>query len=245
MATDTGFELSTFERFVLSRLTSAKTLAGLRTVAPDRFSETVRALAVLVATGLVTPQRKSSSVVEAIGQGEEGAVALPSLARQCPLPPASSRVKELLARLEEIELQATARYSLDSLHGQETPTRRKGEAFRRTALCMLADGDNEKAAYRLLTRAANLAPSAAVLVDLARFEIQHQRWHSRVVEHLKRALQMDPTCEDAWSLLVEYWELRHREDKLRRTVERWLAANPNSTAAHERLETLAGARSRG
>jgi|GEM_PF-1206051 len=244
VATDTGFELSTFERFVFSHLTPAKTLDSLRTLAPDQFAETVRALAVLVATGLATPQRKPSSVVETVGQLDHESSARPARAKERPLPPASPRVKELLARLEEIELQAMAAYSADSVQPQKTPTRRKGEALRRTALRMLADGDDEKAAYRLLTRAANLAPSAAVLVDLARFEIQHERWHPRVVEHLKRALQMDPACEDAWSLLAEYWELRRQEEKLRRTVERWLAANPDSTAAQERLEKLAGTRFR-
>ncbi len=244
VGSDKGFEPSTVERFVLSHLTPAKTLDNLRAVAPDQFSETVRALAVLVVTGLATPQRKPSSVVETVAHLESEPVRQSSRPHECRLPPASPRVKALLARLEEIDLQAIARYSANSSPSQETPTRRKGEAFRRTALRMLADGEDEKAAYRLLTRAANLAPSAAVLVDLARFEIQHERWHSRVVEHLKRALQMDASCEDAWSLLAEYWALRHRQDKLRRTLERWLTANPNSTAARAKLEQMEESHSR-
>ncbi len=244
VGTDKGFEPSAFERFVLGHLTPAKTLDNLRAVAPDQFPETVRGLAVLVATGLATPERRLPSVVETVAHIGHAATPLSSRPGERPLPPASPRVKELLARLEEIELQAMARYSAEALQPKETPTRRKGEAFRRTALRMLADGEDEKAAYRLLTRAASLAPCAAVLVDLARFEIQHERWHSRVVEHLKRALQMDTACEDAWSLLAEYWELRRQVDKQRRTLERWLAANPDSTAAREKLEQLVGSRPR-
>lgn len=243
VGTDKGFEFSAFERFVLGHLTPAKTLDNLRSVAPDQFQETVRALAVLVATGLATPQRKPSSVVETAAQIERPPAAPHSRPGERPLPPASPRVKELLARLEEIELQAMARCAPEAPQPTETPTRRKGEAFRRTALRLLAEGDDDKAAYRLLTRAANLAPSAGVLVDLARFEIQHERWHSRVVEHLRRALQLDAACEEAWSLLAEYWELRRQEDKQRRTLERWLAVNPESTAAREKLENLDRSRS--
>ncbi|MEP0775120.1 MAG: hypothetical protein HRF46_12235 [Acidobacteriota bacterium] len=234
---DKGFEPSAFERFVLDQLTPAKTLDGLRALAPAQFPDTVRALAVLVATGLATPQRKPSSVIDtAIHAPPPPSASGPAGARA--LPPASPRVKELLARLEEVELEALARYSPGAEQPRETSNRRKGESFRRTALRMLAEGEDEKAAYRLLTRAANLAPSAGVLVDLARYEIQHERWHARVVEHLKRALQMDAACEEAWSLLAEYWELRHQQDKQRRTLERWLAVNPASAVAREKLEQL-------
>lgn len=238
---DKGFELSSFERFVLDQLSPAKTLDNLRIVAPDQYGESVRALAVLVVTGLATALRRPSSAVETAVHHESELTSQPTPASERQLPPASPRVKELLARLEEIERQAMARYSDEAPQLTQTPARRKGEAFRRTALRMLADGEDEKAAYRLLTRAANLAPSAGVLVDLARFEIQHERWHPRVVEHLKRALQMDATCEDAWSLLADYWGLRRQEDKQRRTVQRWLKANPNSAAAREKLALLDGA----
>ena len=198
VGTDKGFELGSLERFVLDQLTPAKTLDNLRAVAPDQYAESVRALAVLVVTGLATPQRQPSSAVETAAPSGRESTPQPSRSGERQLPPASPRVKELLARLEEIERQAMARYASEAPHATETPARRKGEAFRRTALRMLADGENENAAYRLLTRAASLAPSAGVLVDLARFEIQHERWHPRVVEHLKRALQMDATCDDAW-----------------------------------------------
>lgn len=243
VGTDKGFEPSAFERFVLGQLTPAKTLDNLRAATADQYQDAVRALAVLVVTGLATPQRKPSSVLETTAHAEitrSDAAARPS---ERALPPASPRVKELLARLEEVEIQAMARYSDDAGQHRETHARRKGEAFRRTALRMLADGEDEKAAYRLLTRAASLAPSAAALVDLARFEIQHERWHARVVEHLKRALQLDAACDDAWLLLAEYWALRRQGDKQRRTLERWLAVNPESAAARDMLESLSHARS--
>ena len=154
------------------------------------------------------------------------------------LPPASPKVKERLTRLEEGENHGPDGADTGVTLFADNPTRRKGEAFRRTALRMLAAGEDEKAAYRLLTRAASLAPSAGVMVDLARCEIRFEHWHARVVEHLKRALQLDPRCEEAWQLLAEYWALRRQPDKYRRTLERWLAAVPDSAAARDELIRL-------
>ncbi len=140
---DKGFEPGGLERFVLDQLTPATTLDALRALAPDQFLDTVRALAVLVATELAAPQRKPSSVVDtAIHAQSPPAATGPASARV--LPPASPRVKELLARLEEVELEAMARYSGASAQPRETFNRRKGESFRRTALRILAEGEDEK-----------------------------------------------------------------------------------------------------
>lgn len=237
-ATEKGCELTSGEHAVRGQLEMPKSLEKLRAAAPDQYQDTVRALAVLVVTGLATSQCTSSAAARAADSDEHASPPPAGGREQRNFPPASPRVRELLTRLEQVDKEAMTTSSWEAPQRAVSDARRKGEAFRRTALRMLAEGGDDKAAYRLLVRAASLSPSAGVFVELARYEIQHEAWHSQVVEHLKRALQLDATCEEAWSLLAEFWALRHQEDKHRRTLERWLAAVPTSTAARDRLARL-------
>jgi tetratricopeptide (TPR) repeat protein len=109
---------------------------------------------------------------------------------------------------------------------------------KRAAREMLGAGGDARVAYRLLSRAVEVAPDAESLAQLAEIEVANPLWRQRALDHFKQALEIDPRLTTAWLGLGNYWSLRGQPDKQMRCLERILGYDPGNGEARHALDLL-------
>jgi tetratricopeptide (TPR) repeat protein len=211
-----GAELAPIEKFVLGLLKAPMSLDDLRKAMPDYPKEAVRALACLVAGGIVLDFKGGSAAASL-------------------LPPANPKLRALLARLDP---KAGSGMGDDLVRPLSEEEITQAEADKASAHKLLRESGDERAAYKLLASAVQTAPDAESLAALASVEMANPLWRQRALDRLKQAVEMQPKCTSAWLALGNYWGTRGQLDKQRRCLERILAFEPTNDAVREALESL-------
>lgn len=220
--TDRDTEVSGFEKFLLSQLTTPRSLADLQAAATQNSREVGRALVSLVVQGLVE---------------EHGAT--PSRWSRAMYPPASPRLRQLLSEIDPNPRRKIAGPTVTPAPGKgDTLDPEEAEEFKRRAFSLLGEGGDPREALKLLSRAVEVAPDADSLTVLAELEIHNPLWRPRALERLKQATTMAPQHTNAWLALANYWSLRFQPDKQRRCLEKVLSYEPRNEEARKTLEML-------
>jgi hypothetical protein len=239
-----GIELGGLEKFVLTQLNAPKSLAELRQAVPDQRVELVRALAVLVIAGLAGPAAAAGSELPGAGAGAAAAHGR-GTGQYLVLPSASPAVKERLAAVDPPPAVVPPPRP-EAPTAKPVPTDEQLDAAaadRREAFELLHAGGDARGAYRLLTRVADVAPDAEVLLEMARIELANPLWRQRALDHLKSALGINPKLTAAWLELANYWSLRGEPDKQRRCLESVLKYDPGNAEVRGALDLVRGSRS--
>lgn len=93
-------------------------------------------------------------------------------------------------------------------------------------------------AVQLLDQAVRFDPQPRTLLTLARLEFRNPMWVQRGLDHLRRAVTIDPTFVDAWIELAQFWERRRQPAKQRHCLERALENDPNNEWVAAALKAL-------
>lgn len=94
-------------------------------------------------------------------------------------------------------------------------------------------------AVELLDQAVRFDPQPRTLLTLARLEFRNPMWVQRGLDHLRRAVTVDPTYVDAWIELANFWERRRQPSKQRHCLERALENDPTNEWVAATLKALA------
>lgn len=209
--------LAPLETFVWEKLSSPGTLEQLSALLPEQTQALARAFAGLACAGLLMPAEEPPP--------------RPAATR---FPPASPKLRERLAKIAR-------EGGLPAPDLQHEPTEAELEQAHRDkeeALALLARGEDERRAVRLLAKAVALLPDPRSLVALAEAEVANPMWRERALTHLKQALEMDPKFTPAWLALANYWALRGNTAKQRRCLENILRYDPGNRDVKEALAHL-------
>lgn len=223
---DLNGDIGAIEKFLLSQLTTPKTLADLKAAMPQKPREIPRALAWLVTQGLVFDRSSSQAKASA----------------EPVFPPANPRLRMLLTQIDP-----NPRRKLGSLgatsSGASQPALdyEDAEEHKTRAYEVLRNGEDPRQAHKLLAKAVEVAPDANALTVLAELEMHNPLWRPRALERLKQATVLAPQHTSAWLALANYWSLRLQPDKQRRCLERILVYEPGNREARQTLEMLADA----
>ncbi|MGC8917337.1 MAG: tetratricopeptide repeat protein [Thermoanaerobaculum sp.] len=207
--------LAPLETFVWEKLSSPGTLEQLFAVLPEQTQALARAFAGLACAGLLVPADQPQAATSRF-------------------PPASPKLRERLAKIAR-------EGGLPVSDLQREPTEAEVEQAHRDkeeALALLARGEDERRAVRLLSKAVALLPDPRSLVALAEAEVANPMWRERALTHLKQALEMDPKFTPAWLALANYWALRGDTAKQRRCLENILRYDPGNRDVKEALAHL-------
>jgi tetratricopeptide (TPR) repeat protein len=210
--------LSPLEAFLWERLAQPMTLAELQKLAPEQAQPLARAFAGLACLGVLAP------------------LAPPPAKEKPRFPPANPALRERLARIAKEGGLSVADYQRTISEEEMEQAHRDKEQ----ALQILAQGGDERQAFKLLSRAVSILPDPTSLVRLAEIEVTNPLWRERALAHLKQALEMDPRCTPAWLALANYWGLRGDTGKQRRCLENILKYDPQNRDVREALAHLAG-----
>jgi tetratricopeptide (TPR) repeat protein len=228
-------ELGGLEKFVVTQLHAPRSLAELRKAAPDQRVELLRALAVLVIAGIAAPAPAAGPGLAGAGDRERAGVRHPVL------PAASPRIRERLAAVDPPPaappLQPAAAPPPAPLTDEQLGAAAAG---RREAFELLRAGGDPRAAYRLLTRAVDVAPDPEALLAMARIELANPLWRQRALDHLKSALGRNPRLTAAWLELANYWSLRGEPEKQRRCLQSVLKYDPGNAEVRDALALVRG-----
>lgn len=93
-------------------------------------------------------------------------------------------------------------------------------------------------AIQLLDQAVRLEPQPEALLLLARLEFRNPFWSQRGLDHLRRAVTVDPHFTEAWLELASFWERKQRPDRQQQCLERVLAYEPDNATARRGLAEL-------
>jgi curved DNA-binding protein CbpA len=93
-------------------------------------------------------------------------------------------------------------------------------------------------AVQLLDQAARFDPKPETLVALARLEFRNPMWVQRALDHLRRAVTLDPGHIDAWLELARFWRSRKQTGRERHCLERVLERDPTNEEARAGLKLL-------
>ncbi|MEP0773247.1 MAG: DnaJ domain-containing protein [Acidobacteriota bacterium] len=93
-------------------------------------------------------------------------------------------------------------------------------------------------AVELLDQAVRFDPQPRTLLTLARLEFRNPMWVQRGLDHLRRAVTIDPTFVDAWIELACFWERRQQPAKQRHCLERALENDPTNEWVAATLKAL-------
>jgi tetratricopeptide (TPR) repeat protein len=97
-------------------------------------------------------------------------------------------------------------------------------------------------AIQLLEQACALDPRPRELVKLARLLLRNPLWTNRALSCMRRAIQVDPDCVEAWLELAKFWNRRKNPERERKALEKALAAAPEDPRAVQAYRELAGKR---
>jgi tetratricopeptide (TPR) repeat protein len=226
-------ELTGVERYVLSRLETPRSLQELRGDLLQQGHDLVRAVAALVAGGLVIESNASArSGREGSGGRPEVVPAGPEAENGRGIPAARPDLREVLQAVDpdRVSASASGEPSADEIDRAVDDKRRAYE--------MLASGEDRRAAYRLLARGVEVAPDADGLVMMARIEVANPLWRQKALDHLKKAIDLDPKATAAWIELANYWSLRGEPDKQLRCLEAVLRYDPKNGDIRRTLDLL-------
>lgn len=95
-------------------------------------------------------------------------------------------------------------------------------------------------AIQLLQQACDLDPRPLELVKLTRLMMKNPLWTNRALANLKKAVQVDPSCIDAWLELAEIWRRRDDPERQRKALERALTMDPGHDRANQMYVDLVG-----
>ncbi len=93
-------------------------------------------------------------------------------------------------------------------------------------------------AVQLLEQAVRFHPQPRTLLTLARLEFRNPMWVQRGLDHLRRAVTVDPTFVDGWIELAQFWERRRQAAKQRHCLERALENDPTNEWVAATLKAL-------
>lgn len=93
-------------------------------------------------------------------------------------------------------------------------------------------------AVELLDQAVRFDPQPRTLLTLARLEFRNPMWVQRGLDHLRRAVTIDPTFVEAWIELARFWERRRQPAKQRHCLERALENDPTNEWVAASLKAL-------
>jgi curved DNA-binding protein CbpA len=86
-------------------------------------------------------------------------------------------------------------------------------------------------AIRALETATRFDPQAGNLVRLAQLLRKNPTWTGRALEVLRKAVELDPNCTEAWLEQAEIWSRRGHTERRRKALERALATDPQCDLA--------------
>lgn len=89
-------------------------------------------------------------------------------------------------------------------------------------------------AIQALEAASKLDPQPMTFLRLARLQRKNPAWAHRVLQALRKAVELDPGFTNAWVELAEFWRHRGHSERYRKALERALASDP----AHENAARL-------
>ncbi len=98
-------------------------------------------------------------------------------------------------------------------------------------------GDLRKARL-MLEQLVQTAPDAETLITLASLEIDNPKRQPAALEHIKRALEIQPQHTQGWLMLANYWGLRGQPEKQRRCLEKILTYDKNNRDVRDALELI-------
>ncbi|HUK13948.1 MAG TPA: DUF4388 domain-containing protein [Thermoanaerobaculaceae bacterium] len=155
-----------------------------------------------------------------------------------PFPPANPRLREVLARVTAgVAAEKAAARSARGADASLLDVRR-AEAMKERAGELLEGGSHDAEARRLLDQAVETAPDADSLVRLANLEAANPARRHLALDHLKRAVELDPQHTGAWMALAGYWCARGESAKQRRCLEKVLRFDPRNEDAARVLAAL-------
>jgi predicted Zn-dependent protease len=102
---------------------------------------------------------------------------------------------------------------------------------------LIAMGELRRARL-MLEGLVKTSPEPESLLLLAQLELDNPKRQPDALEHLRRAVAMEPQYTQAWLTLANYWSLRGHPDKQRRCLEKILAYEPRNADARDALELL-------
>jgi tetratricopeptide (TPR) repeat protein len=97
-------------------------------------------------------------------------------------------------------------------------------------------------AIQLLEQACALDPRPNELIKLARLLLRNPLWTNRALSCMRRAIQVDPECVDAWLELAKFWRRRKNPERERKALEKALAADPEDPRPAQMYRDLVGKR---
>lgn len=114
----------------------------------------------------------------------------------------------------------------------------RAESNKTSAKQILDSGGDARRVVKLLQEAIDITPDPASLVTLAQLEVANPLWRQRALDHLKKAVEIAPTCTEAWLALANYWGLRGQPEKQKRCLQRILSYEPRNDAVREALNYI-------
>ena len=93
-------------------------------------------------------------------------------------------------------------------------------------------------AIQLLDQSVRFDPRPEALLLLARLEFRNPFWTQRGLDHLRRAVTVDPHFTEAWLELASFWERKQRPDRQKQCLERILSYEPDNLTARRGLAEL-------
>ncbi len=183
----------------------------------------------------------------------------PDRVQEAHLKPLRRELAEIYSCLQEahdVLVDPERRAEYDQLFRQTSVTARDrmgSEEQRQRARSSVVDANLKRAkelfrigdigmAVQLLDQAARFDPRPDTLLMLARLEFRNPMWVQRALDHLRRAVTVDPRCTEAWLELANFWASRARTDRQRQCLERILEYDPTNQDAMEAMSTLGGRR---
>jgi len=98
-------------------------------------------------------------------------------------------------------------------------------------------GDLRKARL-MLEQLVETAPDANTLVTLASLEIDNPRRQPVALEHIKRALEIQPQLTEGWMMLANYWGLKGQPEKQKRCLEKILTYDKNNRDVLDAIQLI-------
>jgi preprotein translocase subunit YajC len=95
-------------------------------------------------------------------------------------------------------------------------------------------------AIELLESALEIRPEAETLLKLGRLLATRPKLVRRALDTFRQAVDLDPGCVEAWLEVAKIWRQRGREERVRKALERALAADPHCEPARQQYQQTFG-----
>lgn len=133
--------------------------------------------------------------------------------------------------------QAAERLRREESRATESDERQVGKDALSQAEELVRAGD-VGAAVQLLDQTVRYRPEPRALLLLARLEFRNPLWTQRGLDHLRRAITVDPRFTEGWLELATFWEKKGQAGKQRQCLERILKYDSDNAEARKKLGAI-------